>query len=293
MSANPPIFMPARPSNISAAAQSLVATLPHALWRGNQMSSYRGAVMSSGYAALDQELPNGGWPHSALIELLLQQAGSGEMHLLQPVLAVITQENRRVVLLQPPHLPHIAAWNGWDLAAHRLLWIKTSGSADALWSAEQILRNGSCGALLFWQPHIRSDALRRLHLAAQASDTMLWMIRPLSAAHESSPAPLRLLMRPANNGVEVQLLKRRGPQHAQPLYLPWGNNALSEEAEVTSNTSTHEVSTNNTDQNTNMTARSTMEISKDQPVKQNQGHNKEFALVSQNQYEELPRPHRY
>lgn len=289
MFVNPPIFVPPRPGNISAAAQSLVATLPHALWRGNQMSSYRGAVMSSGHAALDQELPNGGWPHSALIELLLQQSGSGEMHLLQPTLAAITQENRRVVLLQPPLLPHIAAWNGWGLAAHRLLWIKTSGSADALWSAEQILRNGSCGALLFWQSHIRSDALRRLHLAAQASDTMLWMIRPLSAAHESSPAPLRLLMRPANNGVEVQLLKRRGPQHAQPLYLSWGNDALSEEAESTSNTSLKEVSTNNT----NMTAPSTMETVKIQPGKENPGHHQEFALVSQTQSEELPRPSRY
>lgn len=270
MSATLDILMPARAGNISAAAQSLAATLPHALWRGNQMSSYRGAVMSSGHTALDQELPNGGWPHSALIELLLQQAGSGEMQLLQPPLAAITQINRQVVLLQPPHLPHIAAWNGWNLAPHRLLWVKTSGSADALWSAEQILRNGSCGALLFWQPHIRSDALRRLHLAAQASDTMLWMIRPLSAAHESSPAPLRLILRPALKGVEVQLLKRRGPQHAQPLYLPWENNAVSDAVKNTPNISLQE--------STNSVVTETRQI---QPMKQNQGRNKEFELVAQ------------
>ncbi|KAF3999256.1 translesion DNA synthesis-associated protein ImuA [Glaciimonas immobilis] len=218
--------LPPRVSSISAAAQSLVATLPHALWRGNQMASYRGAVMASGHAALDRELPNGGWPHSALIELLVQQAGSGEIQLLQPVLTALTQQNRRVILLQPPHIPQIAACRGWGLATQRMLWVKTTGSADALWAAEQILRNGSCGALLFWQPHIRTDALRRLHLAAQASDTMLWMIRPLSAAHESSPAPLRLLLRPANNGIEVQLLKRRGPQHDQSLYLAWGDNDI-------------------------------------------------------------------
>src|SRR2546430_2720248 len=98
MSATPRI---ASPCGISPAAQSLAETLPHALWRGNQMASYRSAVTSSGHASLDSELPNGGWPHSALIELLVQQAGSGEMHLLQPAFAALTQRHRRVALLQP------------------------------------------------------------------------------------------------------------------------------------------------------------------------------------------------
>lgn len=288
MSATPHIIAPPPTcsSGISAAAQTLVESLPHALWRGNQMSSTRGAVMTSGHDALDQELPNRGWPHSALIELLLQQAGSGEMHLLQPALTILTQENRRIVLLQPPHLPHIAAWNGWGLPAHRLLWIKTSGSADALWSAEQILRNGSCGALLFWQSHIRTDALRRLHLAAQASNTMLWMIRPLSAAHESSPAPLRLLLRPAHNGIEVQLLKRRGPQHIQPLYLTWGNSQVLDTMEETSSPSTHSASTHITDTK----ALSRIEIKKPPSMKKNQVHNKELALETQTQSVEWPGP---
>ncbi|HWW07062.1 MAG TPA: translesion DNA synthesis-associated protein ImuA [Collimonas sp.] len=212
--------MPASPSSsISAAAQSVVATLPHALWRADQMGSYQGVVSASGHPSLDRELPNGGWPHSALIELLLQQAGCGEIRLLQPALARIASQ-RRIVLLQPPHLPQIAAWEASGLASEQLLWIKAVRSADALWSAEQVLRNGSCGALLLWQSHIRGEALRRLHLAAQASDTLLWLIRPLSAAHESSPSPLRLTLRPARDGVEIQLLKRKGPQHEQAFYLP-------------------------------------------------------------------------
>jgi protein ImuA len=206
-------------SSLAAAVQSVVSTLPHALWRADQMGSYQGAVTASGYAALDRELPNGGWPHSALIELLLHQSGCGEMRLLQPALLQIAQQ-RRIVLLQPPHLPQLAAWEDAGLASEKLLWIKTSRSVDALWSAEQVLRNGSCGALLMWQSHVRGEALRRLHLAAQASDTMLWMIRPLSAAHESSPSPLRLSLQPARNGVEIQLLKRKGPQHEHAFYLP-------------------------------------------------------------------------
>jgi hypothetical protein len=53
-----------------------------------------------------------------------------------------------------------------------------------LWSAEQILRAGTCGALLFWQRHIRSESLRRLLLAARAGETLFsccarWIAREM------------------------------------------------------------------------------------------------------------------
>jgi protein ImuA len=208
--------MPA--STLSSGARMVVAQLPHAIWRADQMGSYRTAVTPSGYPALDAELPHGGWPSAALIELLLQQPGIGEMRLLRPALAGITQA-RRIALVQPPYLPQVAAWSAWGLPPERLLWIRTRRSADALWSAEQIVRNGSCGALLLWQAHIRPEALRRLHLAAQASETVFWMLRPLAAAQDASPAPLRLALRAAQAGLEIAIVKRRGPLANGPLYL--------------------------------------------------------------------------
>jgi protein ImuA len=92
-------------------------------------------------------------------------------------------------------------------------------------AVEQILRNGSCGALLFWQPQVRNEALRRLHLAAQGSTTVFWMLRPLSAAEHASPAPLRLALRPAPAGVSVDIVKRRGPVAERPLYLALAQDA--------------------------------------------------------------------
>lgn len=214
----------ASPSPAVSNAQALVSQMPHALWRANQMASYHCAVTPSGYLALDHELPNQGWPASTLIELLLQQPGIGEMQLLQPALKSIARK-RRIALIHPPHLPQIAAWSAWGLPHECLLWIKTARTADALWSAEQILRNGSCGALLIWQTHIRSEALRRLHLAAQSADTVLWMMRPLANAQDSSPAPLRLGLRPARAGIAIDIVKRRGPQFddALPLFVPLAN----------------------------------------------------------------------
>jgi protein ImuA len=94
-----------------------------------------------------------------------------------------------------------------------------------LWAAEQVLRSGSIGALLFWpgserHSHLRGEALRRLHLAAQAGETLFFLLRPLAAAREASPAPLRLLLKPAAGGLEIGFLKRRGPQRDAPLFLP-------------------------------------------------------------------------
>ena len=206
-----------------AASPSLPPSLPPLLhefvWRAGQMGSARSAVTPTGHAALDHELPNHGWPQGGLIELLLQQGGIGEMRLLKPALQSLGQ--RRIALLQPPHLPQIAAWREWGLPPERLLWIRTKRHADALWSAEQVLRNGSCGALLFWQDTLRHESLRRLQLAAQASDMLCWLLRPLASATEASPASLRIALRPLAGGVQLELLKRRGPPCDTPVSLFW------------------------------------------------------------------------
>jgi protein ImuA len=192
--------------------------LRHDVWRASQMASYRTPVVPTGHAPLDEELPNGGWPCSVLIELLLQDNGIGEMRLLRPALAALAGQ-RRIALLQPPYLPQVAAWTSWGLPPDRLLWVKTERAADALWSAEQILRNGSCGALLFWQPQVRSESLRRLHLAAQGSDTVFWLLRPLVSAQDASPSPLRLALHPSIGGVDVRIVKRRGPHFDGMLHV--------------------------------------------------------------------------
>ncbi len=208
---------------VPAAAPSLPPSLHEFVWRAGHMGQTRAIVTPTGHAALDRELPDRGWPHRGLIELLLQQGGIGEMRLLQPALQALG--NRRIALLQPPYLPQIAAWRAWGLPAERLLWVRTSCHADALWSAEQILRNGSCSALLFWQNTLRHESLRRLQLAAQAADMLCWLLRPLTAAAESSPAPLRIALHPLAGGIRLDIRKRRGPQCAAPLDLHWPDRA--------------------------------------------------------------------
>ncbi|MDR5878791.1 translesion DNA synthesis-associated protein ImuA [Caballeronia sp. LZ032] len=201
--------MPALPEHIES--------IHPALWRGSQLARAYGKTIDTGYAALSAELPGGGWPVGALVELLVQQPGIGEMRLLNP--ALVASSKRPVALLQAPHIPNSLAFAYLGVPLDKLMMLRAPKTADALWCAERVLNARSCGALLVWQHHIRSEALRRLHLAAQATETLLILVRPLSAAQDSSPATLRLGVRPADGGIVVDVIKRRGPTRTDQLSI--------------------------------------------------------------------------
>jgi len=207
-----------RPDSIAAPE-----ALHPSLWRASQLAHSATRCIDTGHPALSAQLPGGGWPVGTLIDLLLQQPGIGELRLLRPALLKVAR--RRIVLLQPPHPPQALALAALGLEPSQLIWLRSSRSADALWAAEQVLRSGSCGALLFWpghagHNHARGETLRRLHLAAQSGETLFFMLRPLAAAQDASPAPLRLSLRPAAGGIDIGFVKRRGPQRDAPLFLP-------------------------------------------------------------------------
>jgi protein ImuA len=192
-------------------------TIHPSLWRGSQLARASSRCVDAGYAALNDELP-GGWPQGALTDLLLQQPGVGELRLLVPALRQLG--TRPTLLIQPPHALQPVALANWGVDASRLIMLRAPKLADALWATEQALRAGSCGAVLLWQSHVRSDALRRLHLAAQTGEALFFLFRPLAAARETSPAPLRLSLIAAKDGISITFVKRRGPQRDEPLFVP-------------------------------------------------------------------------
>jgi protein ImuA len=221
-------------------------TLHPALWRASQLGHATRAGLASGFAALDAELPGGGWPCGALTELLLPHPGVGEWRLLAPVLAALQRGRgeragdlprdlpRSVMLFDPPAQP--CAWTmaalGLDLAqvvivqgraqprGRARLGVPLPG-LDTLWALEQTLASGQVGAVLAWLPaRLRGDALRRLQLAAQAHPGPVFLLRDLPARLKPSAAPLRLQLAPgAPDELRLRLLKRRGPPLPEPLTL--------------------------------------------------------------------------
>jgi len=191
------------------------------VWRASQMGASKASAYPSGHACLDQELPNGGWPTSVLIELLLSQNGIGELRLLAPTMAALTQTGKTVIFLAPPHIPFAPALKELGLDLQHVLLIQTEKPMDRIWAVEQTLKSASFGALLCWLPQARPDHLRRLQLAAGNGEGLCFVFRPAAAQHEASPAPLRITCRASRCGeIEVDIIKRRGPVLGKPMILP-------------------------------------------------------------------------
>lgn len=189
-----------------------------ALWRGSQLARSYHSTIATGFTALDQHLPGQGWPLSTLIELMPAQPGMGEIHLLQSALARL-ETQRSIALVNPPYVPYFHCWINWQLARQRLLWVKPPTLADTLWATEQILKHNACSAVLCWASQIRLASLRRLHQAAQQSESLLIVVRPQTAAHQASAAPLRLCLDAIPQGIKATIIKRRGPTVSHPISL--------------------------------------------------------------------------
>lgn len=215
--AQPPVAAAA-----SASGTPQTQPWPASVWHAGRFA--QGAVngVSSGFARLDAVLPGAGWPVGALTELISPEPGIGELRLLVPLLRNITRERRFAILLAPPLIPYSPALASFGIDTDYLLLIQASHAADRLWAIEQTLKSASFGALLAWLPQHRTrpEHLRRLQQATQSAQGPSFLFRHLAAQHETSPAPLRLLLLPRpEQRLSVQVLKRRGPVIAQPLLL--------------------------------------------------------------------------
>jgi hypothetical protein len=199
---------------------SLESVLQHpAIWRGNQRAQTAEDALPTGFAALDELLPGGGWPRGALTELLLGRQGIGELRLLMPALARLSEADGWLAWVAPPYVPYAAALAAVGIDLKRLVVAKPLSEADAWWTAEQALRSGACGALLAWLRAADERRMRRLQLAAETGHSWGVLFRHARAAQDRSPAALRLLLEPAANGLAVTILKRRGGPVSQPVFV--------------------------------------------------------------------------
>jgi len=179
------------------------------LWRGQPVLVPEINSRATGHAALDASLPGGGWPAAALVEILFASDGLGELSLLLPTLAALSSQAKPIVLVAPPYLPYAPAWQNAGLRLAQLQVIEANAS-DALWAMEQALRSGCCGAVLAWPTKADDKSLRRLQVAAETGQTLGFAFRPIAAQSNSSPAPLRLVLKSSGDAPQLRMIKCRG-----------------------------------------------------------------------------------
>ncbi|HJS92100.1 MAG TPA: translesion DNA synthesis-associated protein ImuA [Steroidobacteraceae bacterium] len=207
-------------------SRELSRLLEHpAIWRGR--SAARTRTLPTGFPVLDEGLPGGGWPQAGLIEILPSCFGAGELPLLLPALAAMTQrpQARWCAWVAPPLQPFAPAFAESGVVLERMLVVQTqrkdAGEKSALWAFEQTLRSGTCDMALAWLRNALPRQIRRLHLAAERGATLGVLFRPREAARNSSPAALRIAVEPAARGARVTLLKSRGGSR-YPIELFFG-----------------------------------------------------------------------
>lgn len=200
------------------------------VWRGGELEHVTHAVVATGHAALDRELPGGGWPMGTLSEVLHDAVGIGEVAFLAGALARASEGDRMVAWINPPHLPYAPALAHLGIALERCLVVRPANREDALWAAEQALRSGACGAALLWLAHEEYAWLRRLQMAAQAGRSMAVLFRSSAAERLSTPAHLRVALERGEGLLKIRIPKRRGPPLTAPVSLAIGRSLPSRHA---------------------------------------------------------------
>jgi hypothetical protein len=233
----------ASPAHLSA----LQSALHHPrVWQASQSPSIaKGAGVSTGFVALNRELPEAGWSRGALIEIHHATDGIGELSLLLPAIASMTQQRQSIAWIlhgQHAHIPNAQALLQAQVDLSKLIVVRAPQLADYHWACEQAMRSGAFSAVVCsLDTQMDYAQLRRLQLACVRGGTVGFALRPAvlsqhtQALDESalqsmlqyqpnpSPSPLRLLLAPVANDqfpqLAVHVFKRRGFAMNEPLLL--------------------------------------------------------------------------
>ncbi len=185
--------------------------------------------VASSFGVLDAFLPWRGWPMGAMTEIMTDSVGCGELSLMLPAMARLTQEKRPILCNGAPHTLFAPALAQVGIDPARVTQINPSSthkhSKENLWSAEQALKTGLPGMVVLWSPgqsysHCppeTPEVLRRLHLAVIERETMLIHFRSKSCMSQPSPAWLRFGYAADDTHIRLQVLKCRGRLLTRPL----------------------------------------------------------------------------
>ena len=177
------------------------------LWRGH--APRKANTLSTGHPALDAMLPGGGWPRGALSEVLHAAPGSGELRLVLPLLARLSQQRRPIALIAPPLVPYAPGWAQAGVDLTQLVVIEAP-AGRVIDSACQLLQAGAA-VVCFWARRLNETDTRRMTLAAETAQAVAVWMRDAAAQGIPSTAALRIAVR----GNTADILKVRGgrPEH--------------------------------------------------------------------------------
>ncbi|WP_370292881.1 translesion DNA synthesis-associated protein ImuA [Thalassolituus sp.] len=188
------------------------------VWSAQQHHPEKTQALSTGYPELDRQLPGGGWQPGQICEIYHPQAGSGELSIIAPALARLSEQPRWILWVAPPAIPYAPALEQAGINSQRVLMVHPRTYQEAAWSIEEGLKSGHCSAILGWLSEWDKQHIRRLQIACQEKNAHCWLWPQREADTSGSPAPVRMqVRRNSSSTLEVNLLKCRGTWPGTPF----------------------------------------------------------------------------
>ena len=197
------------PAMNNAALKNLLQQQPLLLWQGHN-SHFRPDTITTGFHELDKLLPHRGWPLGSTVEILTSQCGAGELRLLLPTMAALTQQGFYIAWIAPPYIPYAPSLLQHNIDIRYIVVIdKQITETNQLWSMEKLLACEKCGMALMWPTSYTTKNIRRLQLAAEKGNSLGVLYPRLH--HPYSPAAIRISLQAiAVNQLHITVLKARG-----------------------------------------------------------------------------------
>jgi cell division inhibitor SulA len=205
------------------------------LWQGQQRILQSDAN-STGFSDLDEQL-QGGFPDQGVVDIH-SPFGIGELRLLCPTLVLRQQryDESLLIFIAPPLTINSEMLGEFGLNLEHTVVIQTSSVHEVLWSTEQCLKSGCCHTVLVWQQGLEIAQVKRLQLAAEKGQCVLFMLRQSKADSLPLPVTLALKLTPHARGLNSQITKRKGGWPSGPFIIPmqqyWPELSIADSAQI-------------------------------------------------------------
>lgn len=182
------------------------------LWQANNpKASEAHHAQLTGFKELDQAL-QGGFPACGVIDIR-SRIGIGELRLILP--SVLKRQQQRstelVTFIAPPLSLNSEMLAEFGFNLEQIMIIQPTSTKQILWSAEQSLKSGCCHTVIIWQQSLSVAQVKRLQLAAEQGNCLLFIMRQIQQQeHISLPATIALKLHPSRAGIKAQIIKRKG-----------------------------------------------------------------------------------
>jgi cell division inhibitor SulA/protein ImuA len=224
---------PSRPNTTQVSLQRLAAAIEQI---EGQRRPRDERPVTSGFAAIDRLLPEGGFQRGAIVEYLATCGGSGAASLaLSAALSAVAAGGSLVVVDRERmfYPPAAIPWSTDPCSADstafdRLIVVRPENEDDERWALDQVLRSPAVAAVLAWPCNKAASSkaasstaakdFRRWQLAAELGGSLGFFVSPDAVRSEPSWAAVRLAVAPVGGAptsaprrvLRVELLKCRG-----------------------------------------------------------------------------------